>query len=135
MSVVDPSAEGSGVAPESEPLVRPEDLSDIYEGSLDGPLFEAYLEDLQECAQVRSVQVRHGPQERAEEPHIDLDQARMLLVLGQIRAAQIRYEHEGVAWIDTLARTQDAIRLIRTKDPIQPRKPRRSLPVLPTGRA
>ena len=132
MSAVDGSAQGSGVELDQEPLVRPEDLADLYEGVLDGPLFETYLEDLRECAQVRSVQVRHGPQERAEDPSIDLDQARMLLVLGQIRAAQIRYEHEGVAWIDTLARTPDAIRLLRTKDPIQPQRRGLRLPVLQT---
>lgn len=98
-----------------------EALPEVYEGTLDGPLFEAYFADLESYAVIRSVRTRSGPRESADDDLVDLGQARLLLVLGRALGAQVRYEHEGVAWIDTLVRRADSIRLLRTRDPIQPR--------------
>ncbi len=106
------------------------ETSEVFEGMLDGALFEAYLADLDACAIVRSVQVRGAPGAHAEETQLTLDQARMLLVLGRIRGAQVRYEHQGVAWIDTLSRGDAAVRLVRVRDPVQPRLGRRRLRVV-----
>jgi hypothetical protein len=94
-----------------------EDLAPIYEGELDGALFEDYLADLEELADVERVLVKDGPESHADGAPLDLDQARMLLLTGAVRGVQIRYRHQRVAWIDTLVRTGASIRLLRVEAP------------------
>ncbi|MBX3248667.1 MAG: hypothetical protein KF901_15935 [Myxococcales bacterium] len=120
------------------PLTQ-EDLPEVFEGELDGALFEALMNDLSDHAEILGVLIKGGAEERADEPHVSLDQARMLLVLGKVRAIQIHYRHEGATWIDTLMRGPQSIRLVRMEAPaarVQPAAApaapdeRRRLPVL-----
>lgn len=91
--------------------------ADVFAGDLDGALFEDYFADLDELAEVFEVRTKGGPEDRSEGAHLSLDQARMLLVVGQVRGVQIRYRHDGLEWIDTLVRQPDSVRLIRMEAP------------------
>ena len=122
---------------EPEPEIE---LADVYQAELDGALFEALFDDLERFAQIVSVHLKTGPEEHADEAHITLEKARLLMVLGRAHGIRIRYEHEGVEWIDTLLRGKSTIRLVRTRVPIPPSQreapepsppePRRRLPIL-----
>lgn len=107
-------------------------LPEVQVAELDGATFEAYFADLEDCADVRSVTLKSGPETRAEEPQVSLEQAHMLLIVGTIRGAQIRYVFDGVAWIDTLVALGESMRLVRIADPVQPTdvRPRRRLPIV-----
>lgn len=109
-------------APADAPLTE-DDLAEVFEGELDGTLFEALMDDLSAHAEVVGVLIKSGADEHADEPHVSLDQARMLLVLGKVRALQIHYRHEGVLWIDTLIRGPRSIRLVRTRAPTARARP------------
>jgi len=100
-----------------------EPLPDVFSGELDGSLFEDYFADLEELADVRSVLVKNGPEVHAEGTRLTLDQARMLLVLGQVRGVQLHYLHDGLAWVDTLVRQPDSVRLVRMRAPEGPSEP------------
>ncbi len=121
---------------EGTPAVRDEApdtaLSEVQIGVLDGALFEAYFADLEECADVRSVTLKRGPETYAEEPRGSLEQAHLLMLVGSIRGVQIRYSFQGIAWIDTLAAQGDSVRLVRVTDPVQPAdaRQRRRLPLV-----
>lgn len=97
----------------------PVPLPDVYQAELDGALFEALMDDLAEHAEVFAVFVKSGAEERADEPRVALDQARLLLLLGKVRGIQIHYRHDGVTWIDTLMRGPASIRVVRMKAPVQ----------------
>lgn len=98
---------------------EPVPLPDVYQAELDGALFEALMDDLAEHAEVFAVFVKSGAEERADEPRVALDQARLLLLLGKVRGIQIHYRHDGVTWIDTLMRGPTSIRVVRMKAPVQ----------------
>lgn len=93
------------------------ELAELYQGELDGPLFEALLDDLERFATIVSVHLKGGPAEHADETQITLEKARMLLVLGSVHGVRIRYRHEGVEWIDTILRGRAALRLVRMRVP------------------
>lgn len=108
------------------------ELPELYQGELDGPLFEALLDDLERFATIESVHVKGGPEERADETQITLEKARMLLVLGSVRGVRIRYRHEGVEWIDTIMRGRSALRLVRMRVPTRPgAREKRRLAIIP----
>ncbi len=92
-------------------------LPDVFSGDLDGSLFEDYFADLEELADVRGVLVKNGPEAHAEGTRLTLDQARMLLVLGQVRGVQLHYLHDGIEWVDTLVRQPESVRLVRMRAP------------------
>lgn len=104
--------------------------AEVYQGELDGPLFEALIDDLSRFAQIVSVHLKAGPEAHADEAHITLEKARLLLVTGRAHGVRIRYEHEGSEWIDTLLRGTRSIRLVRTRVPIAPSKRKRRLNIL-----
>lgn len=112
----------------SETTEDPRPLPEVFTAELDGALFEALLDDIEKCATVRSVRAR------GTTAPLDLLQARGLLVLGGAREVQIRYEHSGERWVDTLMRRTGSIRLVRMRDAEPPppaeERPRRRLPVL-----
>lgn len=103
---------------------EPTELPEVWSAELDGALFEALLDDIERCARVESVRVR------GRDGAVDLLHARLLLVTGAAREIQLRYEHDGARWIDTLVRQPASIALVRTRNPDQPERPRRRLPVL-----
>lgn len=120
----------SGAGSEPEPEIE---LAEVYQGELDGPLFEALFDDLQRFTRIVSVHLKSGPEAHADEAHITLEKARLLLVLGRAHGVRIRYEHEGAEWIDTLLRGARSIRLVRTRVPIPPSQQapaKRRLPIL-----
>lgn len=119
---------------EPEPEIEP---AEVYQGDLDGALFEALFDDLERFAQIVSVHLKSGPEAHADEAQITLEQARMLMVLGRAHGIRVRYVHEGIEWIDTLLRGKSTIRLVRMKVPIPPSQReapspevRRRLPIL-----
>lgn len=108
------------------------ELPELFHGELDGPLFEALLDDLERFATIESVHLKAGPEEHADETHITLEKARMLLVLGTVHGVRIRYRHEGVEWIDTILRGRRALRLVRMRVPTPPgARPKHRLRVVP----
>ncbi|MCA9614914.1 MAG: hypothetical protein R3B99_34845 [Polyangiales bacterium] len=98
---------------------EPVPLPEVYQAELDGALFEALMDDLAEHAEIFAVFVKNDAEERADEPRVALDQARLLLLLGKVRGIQIHYRHEGVTWIDTLLRGPASIRIVRMEAPVQ----------------
>lgn len=94
-------------------------LPEVFQGELDGALFEALMDDLVDCAEIHAVYIKSDVEAHADEPRVALDQARMLLLLGKVRGIQIHYRHEGVTWIDTLLRGPNSIRLVRMEAPVQ----------------
>ena len=105
----------------AQQAVEPEP-PEMFGGELDGPLFEALLEDLDAHAQIVEVRTKRAAEAHADDARVSLDQARMLLLLGQVRGVQIRYVHQGIEWIDTLIRRPRAIELFRVRVPGQPKR-------------
>ncbi|UJR84146.1 hypothetical protein [Sandaracinus amylolyticus] len=106
----------------------PAELPDVFQGELDGALFEALFDDLARFATIESVHLKSGPDAHADETPITLDKARLLLVLGSVHGVRIRYQHEGVEWIDTILRGRRALRLVRLRVPGA--RPKRRLQVV-----
>ena len=111
---------------------EPVELPDVYQGELDGALFEALMDDLTEHAEIYAVFVKAGAEQHSDEPRVALDQARLLLLLGKVRGIQIHYRHQGVTWIDTLMRGSTSIRLVRVEAPVQ--EPTAPVEVEPSGK-
>lgn len=88
-------------------------LPAVDEGLLDAVGLRALLDDIQACTTVREVQVKGGPTRRADDA--DLDGARRALLAGEVRGVQIRYEHEGKTWCDTVLVTPRGYKVVRIR--------------------
>lgn len=86
-------------------------LPALEEGLLDVAGLRALLDDIQTCTIVREVQVKGGPTRRADAG--DLDGARRALLTGEVRGVQIRYEHQGGTWRDTVLVTPRGYKVVR----------------------
>ena len=88
---------------------------EMYEGTLDSNGIEALFRDLEAYATVHHVQVRAANAAYTGGENIALTQAKQQLEDGQATAVQIRYEHEGDPWCDTLIARGDLVRIVRMK--------------------
>lgn len=82
----------------SEPALPP-----VHEGTLDDETLDALFADVASAATLLAVIVKRG---RAAEPPRSpaaLEDARVALRAGAVRAVQLRYRHEGREWWDTIS--------------------------------
>lgn len=109
----------------------PDALPALHRGSLDADGFDAYIADLRACAEEVHVQfrARSGPRPGAgaasvsgagagaaagaEAEHASLETLAAWLSAGDANAAQVRYEHDGVGWCDTLRTAGSTIDIVR----------------------
>lgn len=90
-------------------------LPPVFEGHLDDEAFEAFLRDLEACAAVREVRVRGSRPNPLNDESIALRDAAEQFRHGSARGMQIRYEHDGALWCDTLSRGSQGIRVVRIR--------------------
>lgn len=90
-------------------------LPALHEAELDRPTVEALFADVAQLCRVLEVLPRGGARERARPAGIPLDLARDQLLAGEIAGVQLRYEHEGAQWWDTLMATPTGWRLVRIR--------------------
>ncbi|MFO0609529.1 MAG: hypothetical protein U0324_40575 [Polyangiales bacterium] len=90
-----------------------EPLPDVHEGVVDGATLDALFDDIAREARVFAVLVKGGAEALAEGGGVTLDAARDALKAGSVRAVQVRYEHRGVVWMDTLLRAPGGYRVVR----------------------
>ncbi|MCK6503549.1 hypothetical protein L6R53_09150 [Myxococcota bacterium] len=88
-------------------------LPAVDEGLLDAVGLRALLDDIQACTTVREVQVKGGPTRRADAA--DLHGARRALLAGEVRGVQVRYEHQGGTWCDTVLVTPRGYKVVRIR--------------------
>lgn len=94
-----------------------EPLPPVFEGHLDDEAFEALLRDLETCAVVHEVRVRGDRPNAKEDRTVSLRDAAEQFRNGAARGMQVRYEHDGALWSDTLSRCADGIRVVRIRQP------------------
>jgi hypothetical protein len=95
-------------------------LPDLYQGLLDEAALGALLSDLHALGTRIEVQVKRdasGLVNAADQP--SLAEAFAALRAGEVRAVQLRYEHQREAWSDTLLRAGTGYRIVRMKQPEQ----------------
>lgn len=85
-------------------------LPEVYEALLDAATLGRLFDDLAACARVDEVRLRDGAA-------VDLDDARRRLAAGSPVGVRIRYNHDGMAWLDTLRPVTGGTRLVRVRDP------------------
>lgn len=91
---------------------------ELYQADLDDATYGALLDDLAALSRPLVVSVKRAAQGYVEEDAgLTLARARELLEAGAVRALQVRYEHEGGIWIDTVLRTPLGARLVRVRAP------------------
>jgi hypothetical protein len=93
--------------------IDPNTLPPLYESVLDGAQLDALFCDVGLLPGPVLVQVKGAPTERASDTPFTLGEARESLREGRVRAVQLRYMHQGVAWSDTLIQIMGATRLVR----------------------
>lgn len=98
--------------------MKAEELPELFQAELDADAYEALLRDLGELPGPLEVSVKQGATARVpEHERWTLEQGRRALEQGAARALQVRYEHNGVAWIDTILRPPAGYRLVRMRAP------------------
>lgn len=88
-------------------------LPELREAELDGATLDALVGDILREARVLAVLLKGGPTALAEGGDVTLEAAVGLLREGRVRAVQVRYEHRGQVWTDTLLRGATGVRLVR----------------------
>jgi hypothetical protein len=99
--------------------IRPEDLPDLHESLLDEATLDQLFVDLEALAEIIEVQLKGAPQQMTDGRSVALADAHEMLRSGAVRGVQIRYNHQGKQWWDTVMRLPEGFKLIR----IQPNLP------------
>jgi hypothetical protein len=92
-----------------------EPLPDLQVALLDPETLAALERDLGALPDL-DVRTKGGPRSRTDDAPTSLSAAFGALRDGRVRAVQVRYRFDGVAWCDTLT-GGDGIRLVRTQLP------------------
>jgi len=92
-------------------------LPELNEGLLDAATLDQLFADLTDCAVGLEVRLKSGSARRAHAGTTTLTEAREALIAGRVRGAQVRYFWDGKAWIDTLIRVPDGVRICRMAVP------------------
>lgn len=91
-------------------------LSDLREAVLDDEELRALLSDIATYGEVRELSVQASPRARSEKV-ARLPELYLKLVQRRVYGAQVRYEINGAAWLDTLIATPQGLRLVRVELP------------------
>ncbi len=92
-------------------------LPELSEGLLDAAGLEALFADIAACTEGLEVRLKGAAGCRAEAGTSTLTEARDALLSGRARGAQLRYWWAGQAWIDTLIRGPEGLRICRMAVP------------------
>lgn len=98
-------------------MADPRPLPELSEGLLDAATLEQLFADLGAFAEGVEVRLKGAARQRADAATTTLEQAREVLLSGRACSAQIRYWWGGRAWIDTLMREPDGVRICRMAIP------------------
>ncbi len=88
-------------------------LPPLYESVLTDETLDALFTDVGLLPGRIEIALKSAANARATEAPVSLEEARAALRAGTARAVQLRYEHEGVLWSDTLVRLERGVRLVR----------------------
>jgi len=94
-----------------------EPLPDLQEAALDADTLAALVRDLETQTRILDVIVKGGAVQRADTSPTTLSGSVAQLLNGQVRGVQVRYEHAGSEWRDTLMRRDGGVRLVRIQMP------------------
>lgn len=106
MSAVEPGAHGT-----SDQAILPQ----LQTGLLDRELVSRLFEDIAALATLHEVILKTGPGYVAVQQPITLEHAKGRLLEGSVVGVQIRYQHAGAEWWDTLLKAGDSVRLVRIR--------------------
>jgi hypothetical protein len=95
-------------------------LPELQQSDLDDAALSALVTDLLALATLHEVRVKGAGERHADAAPLDLRAAIGRLRAGEVLAVQVRYGYAERAWIDTLTRTRDGVRLIRIEAPSGP---------------
>lgn len=95
----------------------PPALPPLFQAELDDALLDALFADLADGPVLLEILVR-GPVGQGQPAPWTLARAHAALKIGEIRAVQLRYTHDGAQWWDTLTRQGERVRLVRVQHPI-----------------
>ena len=91
-------------------------LPETCQQVLDDATLQQLVVDIETCTELLEVIPKYGADTYVgDEAQIGLRDAISMLKSGQLRGAQIRYNHDGSQWWDTLMATPAGIRLVRIK--------------------
>lgn len=97
--------------------MNPVELPPVYAEDLDDDAVRDLLRDIELRGSILEVRLKGGAQARATPARQGWEAARSAFASGQVVGLQVRYAHEGAVWCDTLMRTRDGVRLVRTRPP------------------
>lgn len=90
-------------------------LPEVFEAELDADSLAAVLSDIELCTQVLEVRLKRQGTSHADEAPTSLSDAGLALRSGHALGLQVRYEHKGQEWWDTVLRVGDGYKLVRTR--------------------
>ncbi|HRP62006.1 MAG TPA: hypothetical protein PK400_01795 [Phycisphaerales bacterium] len=90
-------------------------LPEMSNVMLSDEVIEQLFRDLAQCAVVSHITVRASPRQHTPQDGISLEQARTMLLSGDVQGVQLRYQFQGEAYCDTLMRAAGGVRLVRMK--------------------
>lgn len=77
-------------------------LPELYKAQLDLHLLQELFTDIEACTQLLNIQVKDHTNRYTDSQSIDLETAKSLLLLGEIRGLQLRYWYKDAEWCDTI---------------------------------
>jgi hypothetical protein len=87
----------------------------VYSAIVDLSTVDELFREVETACESASVRVKRPGRSIADKATVSFAEARSALEGGI--AVQLRYQHDGVAWSDTLAPESDGIRLLRCRLP------------------
>lgn len=91
------------------------ELPDLNDAMLSGEEIHRLFDDIERCTVVVSIVVKTGPRQHTPDAGVSLAQARTMLLEGEARGVQLRYQYQGEEYCDTLMRMPDGVRLVRIR--------------------
>jgi len=89
-------------------------LPTVSLADLDAEAFAALMQELSALERDGDLTVKTAERQLvATQDSSALAAARRALLSGQVRAVQVRYQHAGVLWVDTILKTANAYTLVR----------------------
>ncbi|MBK1791807.1 hypothetical protein [Persicirhabdus sediminis] len=88
---------------------------DLHQADIDASFIHNLIDDINKCTELIEVLPKFAAQEYVnDQQNLELHEAAAMLIAGQLRGLQIRYQHEGSQWWDTIMQApQGAFRITR----------------------
>jgi hypothetical protein len=99
-----------GAAPD-----QPRRIPELRQSLLDPATLRALFNDIRQCATVLEVVPRQARHRLVEAESVTLDEGERLLLVGRVRALQIRYLYDDAEWWDTLIAEPGGVRIVRIR--------------------